>query len=74
MLFYIGSLAGSELHFALYPGSYSAVLSGVRLYLGGGGSPEAERYYAEAISLPLYFGLTESAQDRVVAVLWEVLW
>ncbi|USR89902.1 DegT/DnrJ/EryC1/StrS family aminotransferase [Phormidium yuhuli AB48] len=39
-----------------------------------GGVPEAERYYAEAISLPLYFGLTESAQDRVVAVLWEVLW
>lgn len=39
-----------------------------------GDFPEAERYYAEAISLPLYFGLTESAQDRVVAVLREVLW
>lgn len=38
-----------------------------------GDFPEAERYYGEAISLPLYFGLTESAQDRVVAVLGEVL-
>jgi UDP-4-amino-4,6-dideoxy-N-acetyl-beta-L-altrosamine transaminase len=38
-----------------------------------GNFPEAERYYGEAISLPLYFGLTESAQDRVVAVLREVL-
>lgn len=38
-----------------------------------GDFPEAERYYGEAISLPLYFGLTESAQDRVVAVLREVL-
>ncbi len=28
--------------------------------------PEAERYYAEAISLPLYPGLTEKQQDEVV--------
>jgi UDP-4-amino-4,6-dideoxy-N-acetyl-beta-L-altrosamine transaminase len=31
--------------------------------------PEAERYYAEAISLPMYPALTEGQQDRVVAVL-----
>jgi len=34
-----------------------------------GDYPEAERYYAEAISLPLYPGLTETAQDQVVAAL-----
>jgi len=35
--------------------------------------PMAEQYYQRAISLPLYYGLTESAQDRVVATLKEVL-
>jgi len=29
--------------------------------------PEAERYYAEAISLPMYPGLTDAEQDQVVA-------
>ena len=33
--------------------------------------PEAERYYAEAISLPLYPTLTEAQQERVVNVLHE---
>jgi UDP-4-amino-4,6-dideoxy-N-acetyl-beta-L-altrosamine transaminase len=33
--------------------------------------PEAERYYAEALTLPLYFRLTEDDQDRVVKVLTE---
>jgi dTDP-4-amino-4,6-dideoxygalactose transaminase len=28
--------------------------------------PQAEQYYAEAISIPLYPGLTESQQDHVV--------
>ena len=28
--------------------------------------PEAERYYAQAISLPLYYGLTDEEQDEVV--------
>lgn len=35
--------------------------------------PEAEKYYSEAISLPLYSALTESQQDRVVAALTEAL-
>ncbi|NTV02679.1 MAG: UDP-4-amino-4,6-dideoxy-N-acetyl-beta-L-altrosamine transaminase [Chlorobiaceae bacterium] len=34
---------------------------------------EAERYYAEAISLPLYPGLTEEEQDYVIENLREVL-
>ncbi|MBD2464244.1 UDP-4-amino-4,6-dideoxy-N-acetyl-beta-L-altrosamine transaminase [Oscillatoria sp. FACHB-1407] len=38
-----------------------------------GDFPEAERYYQEAISLPIYYGLTGEDQDRVVAVLREVL-
>ena len=43
--------------------------------LGGASEPlpEAERYYAEAISLPMYATLTEQDQDRVVRVLREVL-
>jgi len=28
--------------------------------------PEAERYYAEAISLPMYPNLTEAQQDKVI--------
>jgi UDP-4-amino-4,6-dideoxy-N-acetyl-beta-L-altrosamine transaminase len=35
--------------------------------------PEAERYYAEAISLPLYPGLTDDLQDDVAAAVRRVL-
>jgi UDP-4-amino-4,6-dideoxy-N-acetyl-beta-L-altrosamine transaminase len=35
--------------------------------------PEAERYYAEAISLPMYATLGEEQQDRVVDVLRKAL-
>jgi len=38
-----------------------------------GDFPQAEQYYREAISLPLYYGLTEADQDRVVHRLQEVL-
>ena len=34
-----------------------------------GDFPAAETYYAGAISIPLYFGLTETEQDKVVEVL-----
>jgi len=43
------------------------------LGLAEGDYPEAERYYREAISLPLYPGLTEAEQDRVVSALRETL-
>jgi len=33
--------------------------------------PEAEQYYAEAISLPMYATLTEAQQDQVVTALRE---
>jgi len=35
--------------------------------------PNAEAYYAEQLSLPLFPALTESEQDRVVATLREIL-
>jgi dTDP-4-amino-4,6-dideoxygalactose transaminase len=35
--------------------------------------PAAERYYAEAISIPLYAGLSEADQDQVVAALARAL-
>ena len=35
--------------------------------------PEAQNYYAQAITLPIYQTLTEEEQDRVVAVLEQVL-
>ena len=38
-----------------------------------GDYPEAERYYAEAISLPMFPALTESQQDQVVAALTKAL-
>jgi dTDP-4-amino-4,6-dideoxygalactose transaminase len=38
-----------------------------------GAYPEAERYYAEAISLPMYATLSEDQQNRVVNVLDEAL-
>lgn len=33
--------------------------------------PQAEQYYLEAISIPMYSGLTEAQQDQVVAALHE---
>lgn len=38
-----------------------------------GDFPNAERYYGEALSLPLYPGLSESDQDRVIQVLAEIV-
>jgi UDP-4-amino-4,6-dideoxy-N-acetyl-beta-L-altrosamine transaminase len=38
-----------------------------------GDFPEAERYYGEAISLPMYPGLSEAQQDRVVGELTGAL-
>lgn len=38
-----------------------------------GGFPDAERYYSEAISLPIYQGLTDQQQNEVVRVLGFVL-
>lgn len=38
-----------------------------------GDYPEAERYYAEAISLPMFAALTDSQQDQVVAALTKAL-
>ncbi len=35
--------------------------------------PNAEQYYREAISIPLYYGLTENSQERVVNTIREVL-
>ncbi len=38
-----------------------------------GDFPEAERYYAEAISMPMFQTLTDEQQDKVVDVLHKVL-
>ena len=35
--------------------------------------PESERYYADAISIPMYSGITEDQQDRVVAALRKAI-
>lgn len=40
-----------------------------RLGFKAGHCPEAERYYAEAISLPMYPGLTDQQQDQVFSAL-----
>jgi dTDP-4-amino-4,6-dideoxygalactose transaminase len=37
-----------------------------------GGFPQAEQYYREAISLPMYYGLTEEQQDYVIDTLKKV--
>ncbi|MDZ7963378.1 MAG: UDP-4-amino-4,6-dideoxy-N-acetyl-beta-L-altrosamine transaminase [Nostoc sp. DedSLP03] len=38
-----------------------------------GDFPQVEKYYKEAISIPIYYGLDEESQDRVVASLKERL-
>lgn len=44
-----------------------------KLGFASGDFPEAEAYYQEAISLPLYYGLSEENQNRVVAVLRDII-
>lgn len=44
-----------------------------RLGFKDGDFPEAEKYYAETISLPMFAGLTDEDQDRVVEALKAVL-
>jgi len=38
-----------------------------------GDFPKAEKYYSEAISIPLYHSMTEFQQDKVIAALTETL-
>ncbi|MGE6107294.1 UDP-4-amino-4,6-dideoxy-N-acetyl-beta-L-altrosamine transaminase [Aeromonas sobria] len=38
-----------------------------------GDFPEAEQYYREAISLPMFHGMTEEQQDKVARVLSDIL-
>lgn len=44
-----------------------------KLGFGLGDFPQAEQYYREAISLPLYYALSDSQQDQVVQTIREVL-
>lgn len=44
-----------------------------RMGFGVGDFPEAERYYAEAISLPMFQTMSEEQQDAVVAALSKAL-
>lgn len=43
-----------------------------RMGFAAGQFPEAERYYAEAISLPMFPTMTEAQQDEVVAAVGQV--
>lgn len=43
------------------------------LGFNAGDFPEAERYYSEAITLPLYSGLSEADQDRVIRAVREAV-
>ena len=38
-----------------------------------GDFPEAEKYYQNAISIPLYYGLTDQEQDEVITKMYEIL-
>jgi UDP-4-amino-4,6-dideoxy-N-acetyl-beta-L-altrosamine transaminase len=44
-----------------------------RLGFSQGDFPESERYYSEAISLPMYAAMTDAQQDEVIAVLKRAL-
>ena len=38
-----------------------------------GDFPEAERYYREALTLPMYYALTDAGQDKVIRALGDIL-
>ena len=39
-----------------------------------GDFPQAEAYYEEAITLPLYYDFTEEKQDRVIDILSDIIY
>ncbi len=43
------------------------------LGFGPGQFPEAERYYREAVTIPLFYAMTEKEQDCVAAGLQDVI-
>ena len=43
------------------------------LGFGDGDFPVSEQYYREALSLPLYYDLTDAQQDAIIAALRDVL-
>jgi dTDP-4-amino-4,6-dideoxygalactose transaminase len=44
-----------------------------RLGMAGDPVPECDRYYGEALSIPLYFGLSDAEQSSVVGALRELV-
>ena len=44
-----------------------------KIGFASGYCPQSERYFTEAISIPLYPGLTKDQQDRVAAVIRQVV-
>ena len=44
-----------------------------RMGFRNGDFPQSEKYYREAISIPMYFGLSEENQDRIIETLQQVL-
>ena len=44
-----------------------------RLGFAKGDFPHSEAYYEEALTLPLYYTLTDEQQNEIVAALGEVL-
>ena len=38
-----------------------------------GDFPESEKYYSEAISIPIFHGMSASQQDKVINILKKVL-
>lgn len=44
-----------------------------RLGMAGDPVPESDRYYGEALSVPLYFGLSDAEQSSVVSALQELV-
>ena len=57
------------------PAERQASASRVEVFMGfaAGDFPEAERFYSEVITLPMYPALTREQQDEVIAVLGRVL-
>ena len=64
--------AGIGRQYALHTGTYPALLS---LHLGfkEGYCPEAERYYREAVSIPMHCALTVEQQEHVIAAVRQAV-
>lgn len=60
---------GSQVHYIPVPAQPYYISQGYNL----ANYPNAERYYSQALSIPIYYSLSESEQKKVIGTIFELV-